>query len=297
MHKNATLFSLERHNETLQFQTSLIVYTFNKYKRKSHLINYNYIDNAKTVYGKYNTPLYCINTGNNNDYLDISFIKTKLVMENLFPTPTKYEIYNSSIVPDNADIVIHILEKELNFLQKQKKLDIIQKENYVIDKLSIDFQKCETKVDEVKAKNKAYSGINSKRINEILNCQKNYEKYKEIKNELKNGLKVKDIMELIQNWTIKNDNHIIKINELKREKENYTKEIIILNNNQKEIYFIIYIELVFIIILMAIILVFYYGYKRRNYSMYNNSNFMEISKQTNDKENKLFDENEMDLIK
>ena len=31
--------------------------------------------------------------------------------------------------------------------------------------------------------------------------------------------------------------------------------------------------------------------------MYNNSNFMEISKQTNDKENKLFDENEMDLIK
>ena len=257
MHKNATLFSLERHNETLQFQTSLIVYTFNKYKRKSNLINYNYIDNAKTVYGKYNTPLYCINTGNNNDYLDISFIKTKLVMENLFPTPTKYEIYNSSIVPDNADIVIHILEKELNFLQKQKKLDIIEKENYVIDKLFIDFQKCETKVDEVKAKNKAYSGINSKRINEILNCQKNYEKYKEKINELKNGLKVKDIMELIQNWAIKNDNHIKKINELKREKENYTKEIIILNNNQKEIYFIIYIELVFII-LMAIILVFYY---------------------------------------
>ena len=287
-HRNATLFSLERHNETLQFQTSLIVYTFNKYKRKSHFINYNYIDNANTVYGKYNSPLYCINTGNNNDYLDISFVKTKLVMESLFPEPTKYEIFDSTIVPYNADIVIHILEKDLTELEKQEKLDKKEKEKSIIEKLSIEYQKCENKIDKVKAENDAYTAVNKKRKNEILNCEKNNEKYKEKIKELKNGLKVADIIELIQDWTIKNDNNIKKIKELKKENENDLKEINNLKSNIKEIYFIIYLELAFIII-MVIIIVIFYGYKRKKYSIYNNSNFMEVSKQINNKENKLFD--------
>ena len=281
-HKNNTLFSLNRHNETLQFQTSLIVYTFNKYKRKTHLINYNYIDNANTVYGKYNSPLFCINTGNNKDYSNVSFIKTKLVMENLFPIPTKYEIYKSTIVSTNAEIVINILEKELNELQKLKKSDYIEREKFEIDKILIEFEKCETQLDKVKAENDAYTAINKKRKNEILNCEKFYENYKEKINELKNALKMDDLMELIQNWTIKRDNNINKIKKLEKENEKYVKEIINLKNEQKEIYFILYLELLFIIVMLFILLA-YYGYKRKNYSIYNYSNFMEISKQVDNK--------------
>jgi hypothetical protein len=112
-HRNATLDAKYRHIETLQFQTSLIVYIFNKYRRKSNPLKYNYIDNANSINGKYNYPLFCINTGNNKDYTDLSFIKTRIVMESLFPEPTEYEIYNNTVVPEKAFKVINILDDEL----------------------------------------------------------------------------------------------------------------------------------------------------------------------------------------
>ena len=62
----------------------------------------------------------------------------------------------------------------------------------------------------MKAENEAYTAINKKRKNEILNCGNNNEKYKEKIKELKNGLKVADIMELIEDLAIKNDNIIKK---------------------------------------------------------------------------------------
>ena len=43
------------------------------------------------------SPFFCINTGNNNDYSKIAFMKMKISMEKLFPIPTKYEIYDPEI--------------------------------------------------------------------------------------------------------------------------------------------------------------------------------------------------------
>ena len=62
-YKNGTLDSLERHTESLQFQTSVNIYTFNKYNRKVNLIKYNYIDNENAIKGDFNYPLFCIIPG------------------------------------------------------------------------------------------------------------------------------------------------------------------------------------------------------------------------------------------
>ena len=109
-YRNSILNSKYRHIETLQFQTSLNVYIFNKYKRKSSMTSNNYIDNGNSIYGKFNFPLFCINTGNNKDYTPISFTKTKIVMEKLFPIPTDYEIFDYTIVPNSAFKVLKVLQ-------------------------------------------------------------------------------------------------------------------------------------------------------------------------------------------
>ena len=302
VHRNATLFSLYRNNETLQFQTSLVVYTFNKYKRKTNLINYNYIDNAKTIYGKYNFPLFCINTGNNNDYSDISFIKTKLVMEYLFPEPTKYEIFNSSIVPNNAYNVLNILEKELNQLKKQKELDDIDKEKFENEKISKEYSICENKVDMIKSQSDAYTSIIKKRKNDIENCTKNNEYFKAKIDELNNSIKKEKIMEELNGVVINNKNNVKKLNEFKKEHELYLKEIQKLKNKDKIIYFFIYFQLILIILIVLFVGVFYPLKKKYNNNLdrnksNNENNFIRISKQKNNDKLKLFDEIEMNLIK
>ena len=291
-HKNNTLYSLYRHNETLQFQTSLIVYTFNKYNRKSNIIQSNYIDNSKTVEGNYNYPLFCINTGNNYDYSNISFIKTKIVMEGLFPTPTKYEIYDNTIVPNNIVIILTLLQKELSELKKQKEAEDIDKEKYENEKISQEFLKCENQVEMIQAKNDAFTTVINKTNMEINNCTENNEYLSKERNELIIGNKKGSILVEISRIKIKNKNNIKKIKELKNENEQYLKVKKALKNNQKEIYFIIYFELGFII-LLAFIIISYIRIKRKNNNInYNNSNinFIPLSKQLNGKENKLFDE-------
>ena len=234
-HKKNTLYSSYRHNETLQFQTSLIVYTFNKYNRKSHILNSNYIDNSKTVEGNYNYPLFCINTGNNNNYSNISFIKTKIVMEGLFPTPTKYEIYNNTIVPNNIYIILSILEKELSQLKKQKESDDIDKEKFENEKISEEYLKCENKVDMINAQNEAFNTANNKTNMDIINCTKNNEYLIEKRNELKIMNKIGALLLEINKTTKRNENNIKIIKEKKTENEHYLKEKKILKNNQNEI--------------------------------------------------------------
>ena len=298
-HKNTTLFSLYRHKETLQFQTTLTVYIFNKYKRKANLINNNYIDNSNAVFGKYHYPLFCINTGNNKDYSNISFIKTKIVMENLFPIPTKYEIYNSSIVPDSIYIVLKNLEKVLTELKKQKELDDIDKEMFENEKISKEFKKCQHQIDMVKSENLAYRYIIEKRELEIENCSKNYEKLEKRKNELKLEKLKEKITEELNEKEIINENYNIIIKKYKNENDYYLKEIENLKEKQKEIYFIIYAQLV-IIIIITIIIVFHFSCKKKSVSNIT-GNIKSNSSYYSDtgKKNKMLilDESEMDLIK
>jgi hypothetical protein len=125
-YKFYTLDSLKRHFESLQFQTFYMSYTFNKYNKKVHPLSYHYIDNNNAVNENYNFSLFCINTGN-EDYSNLSFKLTKVVMENLFPEPTKYELLNH----------IDFQSIELDTISQMKKNKIKKNEEikYCLEKL------------------------------------------------------------------------------------------------------------------------------------------------------------------
>jgi hypothetical protein len=111
-YKFSTLDSLKRHFESLQFQTFYMSYTFNKYNKKVHPLSNHYIDNNYSITENYNFSLFCINTGN-EDYSNLSFRKTRIVMENLFPKPTKYELINHTEFPSLAYDTISQMEKKI----------------------------------------------------------------------------------------------------------------------------------------------------------------------------------------
>ena len=112
-YKFSTLDSLKRHLESLQFQTFYMSYTFNKYNKKVHSLSYKYIDIDRSITNDYNVSLFCINTGQKN-YSNLSFKKARIVMENLFPEPTKYEIINYTELPSNAYDIISEMEIDVN---------------------------------------------------------------------------------------------------------------------------------------------------------------------------------------
>ena len=131
-YKNNTLFSLYRHINSLQFQALVLSYTFIKYKRKIKNISYKLIDNKYSLYQDYNFSLFCINTG--SIYYSISsFMKSKIIMEYLFPFPTKYEKrYNSISLLVFKTIMF--IENEYSQYKKKKttenlKKKIIKKKN------------------------------------------------------------------------------------------------------------------------------------------------------------------------
>jgi hypothetical protein len=117
-YKFSTLDSLKRHFESLQFQTFYMSYTFNKYNKKVHPIPYKFIDNNYSLTGNYKFSLFCINTGN-DDYSNLSFKITRIIMENLFPEPTKYELLNHSEFPSIAFDAISQMEKKITTNNKR----------------------------------------------------------------------------------------------------------------------------------------------------------------------------------
>ena len=124
-YKFSTLDSLKRHIESLQFQTFYMSFTFNKYNRKVHTLSYEYIDNDRTITGNYNVSLFCINRGQKK-YSNLSFKKSRIVMEKLFPEPTKYELINYSELPSVGYDIISQMEKKrvkcLNNIKNNKKM-------------------------------------------------------------------------------------------------------------------------------------------------------------------------------
>lgn len=124
-YKFSTLDSLKRHIESLQFQTFYMSFTFNKYNRKVHTLSYKYIDNDRTITGNYNVSLFCINRGQKK-YSNLSFKKSRIVMEKLFPEPTKYELINYSELPSVGYDIISQIEKKrvkcLNNIKNNKKM-------------------------------------------------------------------------------------------------------------------------------------------------------------------------------
>ena len=247
-----TLYASYRNTKSLQYQTSLVIYTFNKYKRKVNKISNNYIDAAKAITGKYNYYLFCINTGGDKDYSEFSFMKMKIIMEKLFPLPSKYEIDDSKTFAENVFHVIKKLDKDYKKLNEEKKLIGLKKEQFMIEKITNKFDKCNNQLDCLKAENFAYKSkiekinlelekfkkgydINDKKLNELEKTNKVYYFLNEIKREL----------EIINNDSFIN---ISKINEYKNIDGKYLANKNKRKNYEKQMYFIVYFQLVLFII-------------------------------------------------
>ena len=128
-YKSTTLDSTYRHIDSVQYQTFIFSYTFVKYNKKVRNIPYKYINNKDSIFGDYNACLFCVNTGSIY-YSPISFLKTKIVLEYLFPSPTPYEvIYNS--FPYLSYNVVYTMENEINEL-KDKNNKLIESQKKII---------------------------------------------------------------------------------------------------------------------------------------------------------------------
>ena len=127
-YKSTTLDSLYRHIETLQFQTLILSYIFIKYKRKVRDIKYKFIRINDSISAVFNFPLFCINKGPGN-YTYLTFYKTKIVMEYLFPVQTPYEIIDYSFKNISFNI-IYSMEKTLK--DYEIKFQLIKK-NYEVN--------------------------------------------------------------------------------------------------------------------------------------------------------------------
>ena len=123
-YKATTLDCKYRHVDSFQFQTFCFSYYFLKYNKKVNNIPYKYIQNKYSIFGDYNTSLFCINTGSIY-YSPISFFKTRIIMEYLFPNPTDYEVINNSL-PYLSFNVVYSMEQELNKYQELNN-ELIQK--------------------------------------------------------------------------------------------------------------------------------------------------------------------------
>ena len=95
-YKSGTLNSLYRPIINIQFQTFVSSYCFFKYNKKVKNITYKLINIKDSIEIDYNVSLFCINTGA-MDYSPSSFMKTRIVLEYLFPIPSPYEIINNNL--------------------------------------------------------------------------------------------------------------------------------------------------------------------------------------------------------
>ena len=90
---NETMQSKERFILRLSQQHCFNLFQLNIKKRKVHSIPYKYFKMETINKGKFNIPLFVINTGGNHIPLNRQYKIQKKVMEKIFPNPTKYEIH------------------------------------------------------------------------------------------------------------------------------------------------------------------------------------------------------------
>ena len=89
--RKTTLYSYYRHIESLQFQTFVLGYTFNRYKKKIKNISHKLIRFGNSLFSNYNYDLFCVNT-NSHENSELSSKIFKIVMEKLYPDKSPYEI-------------------------------------------------------------------------------------------------------------------------------------------------------------------------------------------------------------
>ena len=139
-YKYATLDCLYRNVESLQFQTFILSYTFNKFKRKIKHIPYNYIPLQYSVHGNYTASLYCINREAGN-YSKLNLYQAKIIMEYLFPIQSPYEIVEHSILKFSDKYILSMNENECRKYYIMIKKEYFLMAIYIISLLSLVFIK------------------------------------------------------------------------------------------------------------------------------------------------------------
>jgi len=129
-YKFSTLNCLYRHYEYLQFQILVVSYIFIKYGRKVKNIPSDFIQLNDSISANFDFHLFCINKGAGN-YPQINLYKEKIVMEYLFPNPTKYEIKDYSLTKLFINI-IHTFEKKVKKYESDLSQMITKKEYYIL---------------------------------------------------------------------------------------------------------------------------------------------------------------------
>ena len=129
-YRYTTMDCVYRHYEYLQFQILVVSYIFLKYRRKVKNIPSAFIQLNESILANYHYKLFCINKGSGN-YPKLNLYKAKIVMENLFPHPSKYEIFDYSLF-NLAFKIIKTLEKKLKVYEVGKKGEYTNNDLYVI---------------------------------------------------------------------------------------------------------------------------------------------------------------------
>ena len=282
-YKNATLESIVRHIDSLQFQTSVNIYTFNKYSRKVNIVKYNYIDTENALQGNFDYPLFCINTGNNKEYQKISFPIARLVMDKLFPEPSPYEIIDYNIIPKLGFELVKRMEDDINKLKNNEdkatiiklKAENVRKKRYV--------EKCDTIIEKFNINNKVAFNQTINLKKELDNCliklNKNGDEAKNIEKETKNYIineKYQDVKNELEKNIEEEKNNRINLNMYESGINENKKEIEKIQKKQSKLFFIAYLE--FGIIFIFVILIFVYYFLNKNSNRFENiENKMDFS--------------------
>ena len=285
-YRNATLEALYRHLETLQFQTAVMVYTFNGYLRKVNLIKYSYIDVDNTINGNYNANLFCINTGGNKDYESISYKEARIAMNKLFPEPTPYEIINYTDIPYTSFQLIKTLEDKKNQINQLKSKDDKNENKNTSPSKNVNNRDTISKsisdkkdfINKYNDLSKTYRRENNKALREISNLNENYHECLSKKNYLEsensnflqyektNNSKFKSDIENLKN-ELEKKKEIRKTNEIRmntyiNEINKNIKKLEFLENRGLKLYFIAIFE--FAILIIILIIFFYICLQRMN---------------------------------
>ena len=267
-YRNATLDSINKNVNSLQFQSSVLIYAFNKYNRKVNMINYNYIDNEVTIKGS-DFPLFCINLKNNMDKSKLSSSKTRLIMEKLFPEPTPYEIIDYNIMPNLAFDAVKKIEDEIKILNKNQDKDITIKLKTEIKRMKKYTEKCDIIIEKYKRKNKASleKALSLEKELDICLTKTNYfeieiQNLKREKIYHNKSIDYEDIKkELDKNIEIAKKN-IITLNLYESKYNKNKKKMEIIQKQENKLSLIAYLELG-IIFTFAVLFGIYYFFKEK----------------------------------
>ena len=129
-YRYSTLDCPFRHYEYIQFQILVTSYTFLKYSRRVNDITFKIISMNDSLTETYNSSLFCINKIAGN-YSYLNFYEAKIIMQSLFPKPSKYEKIDYSLFNIIVNVTLS-MDKTIKTFEKKCHQKSLTKTNYFL---------------------------------------------------------------------------------------------------------------------------------------------------------------------